>query len=105
MSSEDELATVEAEFEEAKETARAYLRAVGVLAPAGVSTRKYRSQQVGTMRKAILNGGTEAVEVPNDPFARDAAILGIRYLHHGRAPEFSTSSGRVPSIIRHTAKH
>ena len=86
MSSEDERATIEAEFEEAKETTRAYLRAVGVLAPAGVSMRQYRPQLVRTMRKAILNGGTEAVEAPNDPFARDAVILGIRHLHLGRDP-------------------
>ena len=98
MSSEDELATMEAEFEEAKETVRAYPRAVGVLASAGVSMRQYRSQQVGTMRKAILNGGTEAVEAPNDPFARDAAIPGIRYLHHGRDPG-------ILDILREGALH
>ena len=76
MSGEDELATIEGAFEEAKETARAYLRAVGVLASAGVSMCQYRSRLVRTMRKAILNGGTEAVEAPNDPFARDAGITG-----------------------------
>ena len=36
------------------------------------------------MRHAILNRGTGVVDLPNDPLAREAALLGIRYLRCGR---------------------
>lgn len=98
MSGEDELATIEGEFEEAKETARAYLRAVGVLAPDELSMRQYRSHQVRTTRNAIINGEAADGESPNDPFAQDAVILGIRYLHHSRDPE-------ILDVLRQRALH
>ena len=75
---------IESEYKEAKETARALLMVVGILVPDGVSMRQYRAREAKVMRDVILKGEKAAVEAPNDPFACDAAILGLRYLHHGR---------------------
>ena len=70
---------IEDEYEEAKETARVYLEAVGVLGLDEDSTSEYRELETTIMRAAILG----AVHFPNDPFAADAAYLGHRYLHRG----------------------
>ena len=84
---------IESEYEEAKKTALVYLRAVGVLGPAKgpkknkhreerSSTPVYRNRQTRILRNAILKGRREAVNLPDDPSARDAAVLVRRYLHH-----------------------
>ena len=70
---------IEDEYEEAKETARVYLEAVGVLGLDEDSTSEYRELETTIMRAAILG----AFHFPNDPFAADAAYLGHRYLHRG----------------------
>ena len=72
---------IEREFEEAKKTARVYLRAVGVIGQDQFSAREFNER---IMRHAILNRGTGVVDLPNDPLAYEAAILGIRYLRCGR---------------------
>ena len=84
VSGADVRSDIEREFEEAKETARAYLRAVGVIGPDQFSAREFREYDEGIMRHAILNRGTGVVDLPNDPLAREAALLGIRYLRCGR---------------------
>ena len=78
---------IEREFEEAKKTARVYLRAVGVIGPGRVSTPEYREREQRNMRDTILRGWTPDAIVPNDPSARDASILGRQYLHCGRDDE------------------
>ena len=95
MSQTDARSDIESEYEEAKKTACAYLRAVGVLGPAKGSKLKdhnrpkkiqmsiYRRRQTRILQNAILKDGREAVNLPDDPFARDAAALGHRYLRHG----------------------
>ena len=95
MSSPNARPEVVCEYEEAKETARVYLRAVGVLEPEGTSNKefgehekkalmlKYREREGRILWSAIVKGGREAIELPDDPSARDAAKLGRRYLHHG----------------------
>ena len=96
MSQSDARSDIESEYEEAKNTACAYLGAVGVLGPAKGSKLKdhnrpkriqmsiYRRRQTRILQNAILKDGREAVNLPDDPFARDAAALGHRYLRHGQ---------------------
>ena len=75
---------IEREFEEAKETARAYLQAVGVIGPGAISTPEYRVREKRNMRDTILRGWSPDAIVPNDLSARDATHLGCQYLHRGR---------------------
>ena len=77
---------IKGEYEEAKKTARVYLRAVGVLGPNRISPKGYREREERAIRDTILRGGKEVVELPIDPLAVDAAILGYRCLHHGYDP-------------------
>ena len=82
MSRANALSEIKREHEEAKKTARAYLRAVGVLGP-GIRTDEYREREVRTIRCVIVQGRMGEGDFPNDPFAVGAALLGHRYLHQG----------------------
>ena len=84
MSGANERSGVEFEYEDATKTALAYLQAVGVIGPDQFSAREFREFNERIMRHAILNRGTGVVDLPNDPLAYEAAILGIRYLRCGR---------------------
>ena len=75
---------IEREYDEAKETARAYLRALGVLDPGGISTREHRERDERLTRDAIRKGTGVVVELPSDPFARRATVLARRYLNYDR---------------------
>ena len=83
MSGSDARSKIESEYEEAKETALVYLLAVGVLGSDIVLMNDYRRREICLLWDAILKDQTAVVELPNDPFARDAAKLGHRYLRHG----------------------
>ena len=129
MSGANERSGVEFEYEDATKTALAYLQAVGVVEPyedstpeyrepetnilpdaimreAGVDDpdedglskyreREYRERETATMGAAILG----ATQLPNDPFAADAAYLGHRYLHRG------SDSGVLESLLEKDRKH
>ena len=82
MSRANALSEIKREHEEAKKTARAYLRAVGVLGP-GIRTDEYREREVRTIRCVTVQGRMGEGDFPNDPFAVGAALLGHRYLHQG----------------------
>ena len=84
VSGADVRSDIEREFEEAKETARAYLQAVGVIGPGAISTPEYRVREKRNMRDTILRGWSPDAIVPNDLSARDATHLGCQYLHRGR---------------------
>ena len=84
VSGADVRSDIEREFEEAKETARAYLQAVGVIGPGAISTPEYRAREKRNMRDTILRGWPPDAIVPNDLSARDATHLGCQYLHRGR---------------------
>ena len=57
---------IKGEYEEAKETARAYLKAVGVVEPYEDSTPDYREPETGTLPDAIMReAGVD--DLPNDP--------------------------------------
>ena len=86
MSRSNARSDIESEFEDAKETAFAYLRAVLVLPPDAVSPREYREREERALRNTILSKGKKAVELPNDPGTRDAAVLGYQYLYQGHDP-------------------
>ena len=73
---------IESEYEEAKETARVYLHAVGVLGP-WIEATEYRERETRAIRHAMLESWTAEGDLPDDPIARYAAVLGIRYLHEG----------------------
>ena len=75
---------IEREYDQAKETARVYLRALGVLNSGGVSTRAHREREARLMRDAIRKGSREVVDLPSDPIARHATVLARRYLHDNR---------------------
>ena len=83
MSGAGAQSAIESEFAEAKDTARAYLRAVGVPTPDEISMPEYRKREIRIMRNAILEGGAVDVDYPRDPFACHATILGHRYRHYG----------------------
>ena len=70
---------IEREYDEAKETARAYLRALGVLDPGRVSTREHRERDERLTRDGLRMGIGEAVELPSDPSARRATAIARRY--------------------------
>ena len=93
MSDADAPSEIEIEYEEAKKTAYAYLRAVGVLDPDKISTPGYREREIRALGRVILQGRTGEGDFPNDPFAVDAALLGQRYLHQGY------DSGRLEAIL------
>ena len=75
---------IEREYNEAKETARAYLRALGVLDPGGISTREHRERDERLTRDGIRMGTGEALELPSDPSASRATVLARRYLSYDR---------------------
>ena len=52
MSGEGELDAIKREFEDAKKTARVYLRAVEVLDPDKISATKNREREIGRMAVA-----------------------------------------------------
>ena len=83
MSGAGARSAIESEFDEAKKTACAYLRAVGVIGPGAISTPEYRMREKRNMRDTILRG-LPLDGMPNDPSARDATHLGCQYLHRGR---------------------
>ena len=87
MSGEGELDAIKREFEDAKKTARVYLRAVEVLDPDKISATKNREREIGRMADAILGNQKVARHMPNDPDTRRAATLACRYLHYGHDPE------------------
>ena len=87
MSGADERSAIESKFAEAKETARAYLQAVGVLDPDGLAWNKRRERDIRLMADAILGTLKVARKLPNDPGARDAVMRARLYLHHGYHPE------------------
>ena len=80
MSGDDARSGIEREYEEAVETARTYLRTVGVLKK---KKETLLEREAVLMRDAILRGAGEAVDLPMDPCARHAAALGRQYLHQG----------------------
>ena len=84
MSGEGERAAVKREFEEAKKTARVYLRVIGALEWDESRAPGYREREIRLMRNAILKPGQGAVELPSGPAARRATELAIRYLQSGR---------------------
>ena len=89
MSDADARSDIEREFEEAKKTARAYLRAVGVNCPGWDLEERDTEQSRARKRKmrdTILRGWAADAVVPNDPSARDAT-KGRQYLHCGRDAE------------------
>lgn len=71
------------ELEDAIETAGAYLRALGVLDAEGIWTSEQRRRDFEIMEEAILKSWPEVVELPRDPFARDAVKLAHLYLRYG----------------------
>ena len=79
---------IQREYNEAKETARAYLRALEVLNPGGGSTRKHREREARLIRDGIGQGRWKVLELPNDPVARHATVLARRYLHDDRDDNF-----------------
>ncbi len=81
---------IKREYKEAKKTARAYLRAMGVLGP-GIRTDEYREREVRAIRRVIVQGKMGEGDFPNDPFAVDAALLGYRYLHLSDVSAFGTN--------------
>ena len=115
MSRSNARSEIASEYEEAKETSSVYLRAVEVLEPDGISTEEfgehekktsmpvYRKRESWILWNAILKGGRGAVELPDDPFARDAAKLGHRYLHHGYDSEILVTL--LKKAIRHPVYH
>ena len=74
------------EYEEAKKTARVYLQAVEV-PESRIPTDDYRECEIQAIRHAILDSWTAEGDFPDDPTARYAAYLGVRYLHEGYDPE------------------
>ena len=76
---------IKSEYEAAKKTATAYLQAVGVLNPDGISTHEWREREVRIMRDAIRKVGP--VELPSHPFAREAVMLARRFLDDGHNPD------------------
>ena len=99
MSDADDRCDIEREYEEAKKTAREYLRAVGVLSPEGKDKQERDTEQrwreERKMRNTILRGWAPDAVVPNDPSARDATNLGRQYLHCGRDDDsLGRSSGK-----------
>ena len=88
MSDADDRCDIEREYEEAGETARVYLRAVGVIDPRPVGTPEYREREERNMRDTILRPWTLDPVSSKDPFARHAASLGLQYFHCGRDAEY-----------------
>ena len=82
MSRADARSEIEGEYQDAKKTARAYLQAVGTLGP-WIEATDYRERQTRAIRHAMLESWTAEGDLPDDPIARYAAVLGIRYLHEG----------------------
>ena len=75
---------IEREYDEAKETARAYLRALGVLDSGGISTREHRERDERLTRDGLRMGIGETLDFPSDPSATRATVLARRYLNHDR---------------------
>ena len=86
MSRTDTRFEIVQEFEDAIETASAYLRALGVQDPAGIWTPGQRRRDFDIMEEAIPRNRSEVVELPKDPFARDAVRLARLYLRYGGDP-------------------
>ena len=78
---------IEREFEEAKETARAYLRAVRVIGPDAIPKTEYREREKKIMRDTILSGWTADAMMPTDDSAYRATRLAFQYMHCGRDAE------------------
>ena len=78
---------IEREFEEAKETARAYLRAVRVIGPDAIPKTEYREREKKIMRDTILSGWTADTMMPTDDSAYRATRLAFQYMHCGRDAE------------------
>ena len=85
MSDTNALSDIKSEYEAAKETASAYLQAVGVLNPDEISTHEWREREVRIMRDAIRKVGP--VELPSHPFAREAVMWARRFLHDDHHPD------------------
>ena len=78
---------IEHEFEEAKETARAYLRAVRVIGPDAIPKTEYREREKKIMRDTILRGWTADTMMPTNDSAYRATRLAFQYMHCGRDAE------------------
>ena len=78
MSDADARSDIEREYEEAKKTAREYLRAVGVLSPEGKDKQERDTEQrwreERKMRNTILRGWAPDAVVPNDRQQRETAV-------------------------------
>ena len=85
MSGTTDRSRIEREYDEAKETARAYLRALG-----GCWTLKgSRRGSIGSVTRGLTRDGLrmgigEALELPSDPSASRATVLARRYLNYDR---------------------
>ena len=99
MSRTDTRPEIEREFEDAIETASAYLRALGVQDPAGIRTPGQRRRDFEIMEEAIPRNRSEVVELPKDPFARDAVRLARLYLHYGG------DSGVLDDLLQEDRRH
>lgn len=87
MSDTNALLDIKSEYEAAKETASAYLQAVGVLNPDEISTHEWREREVRIMRDAIRKVWNTVVDLPNDPVAREAVMWARRFLHDDHNPD------------------
>ena len=87
MSGTDAQSDIESEYEKAKNTARAYLKAVGVLEPDEISMPEFRESQTRKMEDMLLEGGKVPVGLPDDPDGREAGMLAHRFLHGDCNPE------------------
>ncbi len=86
MNDTDAQLDIKAEYEECKKTARVYLKAVGVLEPSNISMPEFRESQAIKIENLLLYGEENAVDLPDDPDAREAAILAYRFLRGNQDP-------------------
>ena len=98
MSGTDTQSDFTSEYEEAKNTARAYLLALGVLQPIKkksmplrptktISMPEFRERQTKKIEDMFLKGGKVVVDLPDDPDVREAGMLAYRFLHDGHNPK------------------
>ena len=58
------------------------MQAVGTPGP-WIKAPNYRKRETRAIRHAMLESWTAEGDLPDDPIARYAAVLGIRYFHEG----------------------
>ena len=78
-----------------------------MLGPRIPTARDYRECETQAIRHAMLESWTAEGDLPDDPIARYAAVLGIRYLHEGYESEILDTlleSDRSHPAYRETLK-